>query len=135
MTPDSTNPYADFLSTWGLAGVVSLIVTADISLRGWYRDRSHLWLMHNEDTSEQFFVRASGVRTETVDNVIGTTTLIISNNGARPNAIIRWHATVRDVHGTTHEINMRGGDLTVARHLSCDDRSVPHDFSESFSPA
>ena len=118
MTPDSTNPYANFLSTWGgLLAVVSFIVSVVVLLHGWYRDRSHLWLMHNEDISEQSFVRTLAVRAATGENVIGTTTLIVSNNSARPNAIIRWHATVRDVHGAIHEINMGMEQLTGYRQV------------------
>jgi hypothetical protein len=109
-TPNSTNPYADFLATWGgLAGVVSLLVSVFILLRGWYRDRSHLWFIQNEDISEQSFCRTLNVRSPgETHHVIGSATLTVSNNSSRPNAILRWTGTVRDVDGRVRNVDMSG---------------------------
>ena len=108
-TPNSIHPYADFLDRWGgLAGVVSLLVSIFVLLRGWYRDRSHLWFIQNEDTSEQSFCRSLNVRANEAHHVIGTVTITVSNNSSRPNAILRWTATVRGVDGTVRNVDMSG---------------------------
>jgi len=102
MTPNPINPYADFLSTWGgLAGVISLIVSIIVLLRGWYRDRSHLWFIRKQDESENFFTR-----TTRPPEVIGTTTVVIANNSSRPNAILEWKATTTARDGQARVIDM-----------------------------
>jgi hypothetical protein len=121
MTPNPTNPYADFLSTWGgLAGVVSLIISVIVLLRGWYRDRSHLWFIHKKDETEQFFVR-----TTRPSEVMGTATLVISNNSSRPNAILEWNATTRDKDGKVRTIDMTQSTLTDLGALNVTPMIIP----------
>jgi hypothetical protein len=108
---DPTNPYAELLKTWGgLAGVVSLLVSIVVLLRGWYRDRSHLWFILKTDETERFFVRT--IQSKIPNVAIGTATLVVSNNSSRPNAILEWSATTTDKNGKVHKIDMSQSELT-----------------------
>ena len=101
----------ELLKTWGgLAGVVSLLISIIVLLRGWYRDRSHLWFILKADETERFFVRT--LQSKIPNAAIGTATLVISNNSSRPNAILEWKATAKDKGGKFVEIDMTQSELT-----------------------
>lgn len=106
MTPNPTNPYADFLSKWGVLAGASLIISVIVLLRGWYRDRSHLRFTLKKDETEQFFTR-----TTRPHEVIGTTTVVISNNSSRPNAILEWNATAKGNDGKVRAIDLTQSTL------------------------
>ena len=111
MTQNPTNPHSDFLSTLGgLTGVVSLLVSVIILLRGWYRDRSHLWFIPKTDETERFFVRTMPIKFP--NTVIGTTTVVVSNNSSRPNAILEWSATTKEKDGKVRKVDMTQSELT-----------------------
>jgi hypothetical protein len=104
----TANPYAELLKTWGgLAGVISLLISVFVLLRSLYLDRSHMWLIHRKDETEQSFVRTTNPQT-----FLGTATLIVTNNSSRPNAINKWHATVKDRDGNKAPVNMLLTKLT-----------------------
>src|SRR5713226_2315576 len=93
------NPYVEFIKLWGgVAGFVSI----SMLLRALYLERSHLLFIHKRDETEQSFVRTL----DAPNIVIGTATLIISNNSSRPNAINEWNATVKDREGKDHAVDM-----------------------------
>jgi hypothetical protein len=81
-----------------------------VLLRGWYRDRSHLWFILKADETERFFVRT--LQSKIPNAAIGTATLVISNNSSRPNAILEWKATAKDKGGKFVEIDMTQSELT-----------------------
>jgi hypothetical protein len=99
------NSYAEFLKMWGgLAGVVSLLVSVFLLVRALYLDRPHLWFIRKNDETEQSFVRTH--LSNPPGMVFGTLTLIISNNSARPNAVIAWKAITNTKYGNVHQIEM-----------------------------
>src|ERR1700688_733316 len=81
--------------------IISLVVSIGVLIRSIYLDRPNLLFIHSTDDTEESFVR-----TPNPNEVIGTATLIISNNSSRPNVVIDWSASVRDAQGNLRNVEM-----------------------------
>lgn len=103
---------------------------SEISVDGGERPR--LSLIHKSDASEQSFVRMLGAASP--NTVFGTATLIISNNGPKPNAIVHWGVSVKDRDGKDHPVDMCQDELTSLDGTNASD-FAPHNVTPIALPA